>query len=155
MSIDNGKLLCSATSGKLLCHPTTGKLLYGIEDDPIQPYVTCMVITQSSFPEIPAFAVGQQWERDITGAFKNPLMYNYSIKNWGKETWVLVDFTCIQSTAYYFYNPVVSAYPILARRSTSGSMGVYYEHKPRYIYQPPQSCVWTTKTVTFAECPIT
>ena len=31
MSLENGKLLCSATTGKLLCHPTTGKLLYGID----------------------------------------------------------------------------------------------------------------------------
>ena len=31
MTVENGKLLCDATTGKLLCHPTTGKLLYGIE----------------------------------------------------------------------------------------------------------------------------
>ena len=30
MTVDNGKLICSATTGKVLCSPTTGKLLYGI-----------------------------------------------------------------------------------------------------------------------------
>jgi hypothetical protein len=95
VSVDNGKLICSATTGKLLCSPDTGKLLYGIE---APTDIEWIKISASDYPfgMMQPFQVGDLWQGSapppytsyVPTSFVNPLiLYSASRTVSGTTGW--------------------------------------------------------------------